>query len=195
MFQIVSSVRESTFQFHHNLYYLKNGLSNGEIHFQGVLQYYEPAAFVYDNKRRVYDFTRTAQADVRDDMARRLRDWLPGLQNAQSREFFDYLFDYHHYMEYLKEVGNQRAESMHLLIFREPDDENQGYVALVKFNCTSKRHSNIKYTVNATLTCELFSYFELQEGRLDQLVDQLVREVENLRLAQRVTLDSATKTE
>ena len=179
MFHIVSSVRESTFQFHHNLYYLKNGLSNGEIHFQGVLQYYEPAAFVYDNKKRVYDFTRTAQADVRDDMARRLRDWLPGLQMAQSREFFDYLFDYHHYMEYLKEVGNQRAKSMHLLIFREPDDVNQGYVALVKFNCTSKRRSNILYTVNAALTCELFSYFELQEGSLDQLV----REVENLRLA------------
>ena len=195
MFQIVSSVRESTFQFHHNLYYLKNGLSNNEIHFQGILHNYEPAAFVYDHKTRIFDFTRSAQADVRDDMARRLRDWLPGLPREQSREFLDYLFDYHHYKEYLKEVGNQRAESMHLLIFREPDHVNQGYVALVKFNCTSKRHSDILYTLNAALTCELFSYFELQEGNLDQLVDQLVREVENLRLAQRVTLDSATQTQ
>lgn len=195
MFQIVSSVRESAFQFHPNLYYLKNGLSNGEIHFQEILHSYEPEAFVYDKKNRVYDFTRTAQADVRDDMASRLLDWLPGLPMEQTREFFDYLFDYCHYKEYLKEVGNQRAESMRLLIFREPEDVNQGYVALVKFNCTSKRHSNIQYTVHATLTCELFSYFELQERSLDQLVDQLVREVENLRLAQKVTSDSATKKE
>ena len=195
MFQIVSSVRESAIHFHKNLCYLKNGLSNGEIHFQGIFHHDEPPAFVYDNKTRVYDFTRTAQANVRDDMARRLRGWLRGLPTEQSREVFDYLFDYHHYKEYLNVVGKQRAESMKMLIFRRPDRVNQGYVALVQFSCTSKRHSDILYTVNATLTCERFSYFELQEGSVDQLVEQLVREVENLRLAQRVTSDSATQTE
>ena len=132
---------------------------------------------------------RTAHATVRDDVAIRLRDWLPGLPKEQSREAVAYPFNYLHYKEYLKEVGNQRHESMNMLIFREPDRVNQGYVALVKFNCVSRRISNTVYTVNATLTCEFLSYFELQEGSLDQLVDQLVKEVQYLRLAQKVTSD------
>lgn len=161
MFQIVSSVREPTFQFYDNLYYLENGVSNGDIHFQGNVHRYEPGVFVYGRKTRIYDFTRTAQADVRDKMAEHLRGWLPGLPKKKSREVFDYLFDYHHYKEYLKEVGNQRAETMNMLISRKPDHVSQGYVALVKFNCVSRRNADILYTVNAVLTCQLFSYFEL----------------------------------
>ena len=92
MFQIVSSVREPTFQFYDNLYYLKNGVSNDEIHFQGHVRSYTPNTFVYDNKRCTYDFTRAANADVRNDMASVLCGWLPMLPNAQSREAFDYLF-------------------------------------------------------------------------------------------------------
>ena len=92
MFQIVSSVREPTFQFYENLYYLKNGVSNDEIHFQEHVRSYTPNAFVYYDKWRIYDFTRSAHADVRNDMASVLCGWLPTLPNAKSREAFDYLF-------------------------------------------------------------------------------------------------------
>lgn len=135
MFQIVSSVREPTFQFYDNLYYLKNGLSNGEIHFRGNVRSYTPNTFVYNDKRCPYDFTRSAKADVRNHMASVLCGWLSMLPEAQSREAFDYLFNYHHYKEYLNEVGNQKAESMNLLIFKK-----RGYVALVKFNSVTRRN-------------------------------------------------------
>lgn len=173
MFQIVSSVREPTFQFYDNLYYLKNGLSNEDIHFQGNVLSHTPNTFVYNNKRRVYDFTRTAQAEVRDHMAGVLCLWLSRLPNARSREAFDYLFDYRHYKDYLEVVGNQRAESMNMLIFKEPLGVERGYVALVKFNSVTRRNGDLQYTVNATLTCQRFSYFELQESTLDELLEKL----------------------
>jgi len=84
--------------------------------------------------------------------------------------------NYHHYKEYLKEVGNQRAESMNMLIFKKP----HGYVALVKFNIVTRRNGGHQYTVNATLTCQRFSYFELQESTLDELPEKL----QNLKTAE-----------
>ena len=170
MFQIVSSVQGLPFQFYDNLNYLMNGLSNGQIHFQGTVHSYTPNTFVYDNKRRLYDFTRSAKADVRNHMASMLCYWLPMLPNAQSREAFNYLFNYLHYKEHLKGVGNQRAESMYMLIFNKP----HGYVALVKFNIVTGRNGLHQYAVNATLTCQLFSYFELQKSTPDEVLQKLL---------------------
>ena len=175
MFQIVSSVQGLPFQFYDNLNYLMNGLSNGQIHFQGNVLSYTPNTFVYDNKRRLYDFTRSAKADVRNRMASILCSWLPMLPNAQSREAFAYLFNYLHYKEYLKGLGNQRAESMYMLIFNKP----HGYVALVQFNIVTRRNGLHLYAVNATLTGQLFSYFDLLESTLDEFLQKL----QNLRIA------------
>ena len=175
MFQIVSSVQGLPFQFYDNLNYLMNGLSNGQIQFQGNVRSYTPNTFVYGNKRRLYDFTRSAKAEVRNHMASILCDWLPMLPNAQSREAFNYLFNYLHYKEHLKGVGNQRAESMYMLIFNKP----HGYVALVKFNIVTGRNGLHLYVVNATLTAQSFSYFELQETTLHQLLQKL----QNLKIA------------
>ena len=69
----------------------------------------------------------------------------------------------------MKEVGNQRAESMNMLIFKKP----HGYVALVKLNIVTRRNGDHQYTVNATLTCQRFSYFELQESTLDEVLEKL----------------------
>ena len=158
-------------------------MSNGEIHFQGDVHSYTPDTFALNNKKCIFDFVSTALATVRNDMASALCGWLPKLPNAQSCEAFDYLFDYHHYKEYLREVGNQRAESINMLIFKKSHE----YVALVKFKTFTRRNSNNLYTVNATLTCELLSYFEFQEGGLDQQIDQeieqLLKDIQNLRLA------------
>lgn len=169
MFQIVSSVREPTFQFYDNLYYLKNGLSNGEIKFNGYVHNYSPAAFVFNNKSRTYDFTRSAQATVRNNMTNFLCGVLQGLPREQCEEAFDYLFDYRHYKEYLTQVGDQKAESMNLLIFRQPDEVNEGYVAHVHFSSVAREETQTRYTVNATLTCQRYSYFELQEANLEEL--------------------------
>ena len=106
---------------------------------------------------------------------------LQELPQEQCCEAFDYLFDYHHYKECLAQVGNhhykeclaqvgnQKAESMNLLIFRQPDEVNDGYVAHVQFSSVARQETQIQYTVNATLTCQRYSYFELQETNLEEL--------------------------
>lgn len=169
MVEIVSSVREPTIQYYDNLFYLRNGLSNGEIDFEGNVHNYSPDAFVFDNKRRIYDFTRSAHATVRNNMTNYLCGLLTELPRHQCVEAFDYLFDYRHYKEYLTQVGDRKEESMNLLIFRERDLFNLGYVALVQFSSVARRETHIMYTVNATLTCQRYSYFELQETNLEEL--------------------------
>ena len=62
---------------------------------------------------------------------------------------------------------------MNMLIFKEPLGVERGYVALVKFNSVTRRNRDRQYTVNATLTCQRFSYFELQESTLDELLEKL----------------------
>lgn len=169
MVEIVSSVREPTIQFYDNLFYLRNGLSNGEIQFKGYVHNYSPDAFVFNNKRRIYDFTRSAHATVRNDMTNYLCGLLQELPEEQCCEAFDYLFDYRHYKEYLTQVGDQKAESMKLLIFRHPDEVKKGYVAHVHFSSVARRETQTQFTVNATLTCQRYSYFELQEANLEEL--------------------------
>ena len=169
MLEIVTSVREPIIQYYDNLFNLRNGLSNGEIHFEGNVHNYSPDAFVFDNKRRIFDFTRSAHDTVRNDMTNSLCGVLQELPREQCVEAFDYLFDYHHYKECLAQVGNQKAESMNLLIFRQPDEVNDGYVAHVQFSSVARQETQIQYTVNATLTCQRYSYFELQETNLEEL--------------------------
>ena len=169
MVEIVSLVREPTFQFYDNLLRLRNGLSNGEIQFEGNVYNYAPNAFVFDNKSRIYDFTRTAKATVGKNMTKFLTDVLQELPERKCREAFDYLFEYHHYKECLAHVENQKAESMNLLIFQQPDEVNEGYVAFVLFSSVARREAQTEYTVNATLTCQRYSYFELQETNLEEL--------------------------
>ena len=169
MVVIVSSVREPTIQYYDNLFYLRKGLLSGEIQFEGYVNNYAPYAFVFDNKRRIYDFTRSAHATVRNDMTNYLCGLLTELPRHQCVEAFNYLFDYRYYKEYLTLVGDQKAESMNLLIFRQPDQVNRGYVAHVQFSSVGRRETQIQYTVNATLTCQRYSYFELQEANLEEL--------------------------
>ena len=169
MVEIVSSVREPTIRFYDNLFYLKNGLTNGEIQFEGNVHNYSPDAFVFDNKRRIFDFTRSAHATVRNDMTAFLCGVLQELPQEQCAEAFDYVFDHRHYKGYLTQVGDRKEESMNLLIFRQPDQVNEGYVAHVQFSSIARRETQIQYTVNATLTCQRYSYFELLERNLEEL--------------------------
>ena len=162
MVQIVSSIREPNFQYYDNLAYLRNGRSNDEIQFQGFVINHAPSAFVFDSGR-AYDFVRSARATVRNSMAEFLWKLLPELPRGKRNEALDCLFDYYHYRESL-DVGAKKAESMKMLIF---DNEYRGYVAHVQFSSVSRRIDTSKYSVNATLTCQRFSYFELQETDFD----------------------------
>lgn len=169
MVEIVSTVREPTIRYYDNLFYLRKGLSNGEIQFEGNVHNYSPDAFVFDNKRRIFDITRSAHATVRNDMTNYLCGLLTELPRHQCVEAFDYLFDYRHYKEYLTLVGDRKEKSMNLLIFRQPDQVNRGYVAHVHFSSVGRRETPIHYTINATLTCQRYSYFPLRETKLEDL--------------------------
>ena len=178
MVEVVSSVREPTIHFYDNLFNLKNGLSNGEIQFEGNVHSYSPDAFVFDDKRSIWDFTRSAKATVREDMTAFLRGVLQELTEEQCRKAFGLLFEYYYYKESVSEVGNQKRESMNLLIFRQPDEVNDGYVALVLFSSVARRETQTEYTVNATLTCQRYSYF----GLLERNVAEVFASLQNLNL-------------
>ena len=168
MVKIVSSVRKPTFQYYDNLAYLRNGLSNDEIKFQGYVVNHAPPAFVF-NSGRAYDFVRSARAKVRKNMAEFLCRLLPRLPKEECNDALDCLFQYYHYKDSLT-VGAEKRESMTMLIF---DNEKREYVAHVHYSSVSRRIEQSRYTVNATLTCQRFSYFELQETDFDEILEAL----------------------
>lgn len=171
---IISSVQgPATFQYYDNLAFLKNGLDNDEIHFEGYVNVHEPDAFVYEGGRG-YDFTRKARAKVREDMADWLGGTLPGLQLQDCRkirEAFDCIFNYYAYKGYLDHVGDERHESMQMLVFDDRDQPE--YVAHVQFSSITKRNAEHGFTVNATLSCQRFTPFPLQQTALDDILQAL----------------------
>ena len=158
---ILTSIQDD-FGYYNNLAFLQRGLQEGGIQFQGGVNNHVPNAFVFDKKGRLYDFTRSAQSDVREDMTTCLSRVLPGLTPAdlgQIRGAFDCLFNYYLYKGFLDQVGQQRAESMKMLIFNAA----QQYVAHVYFNVTSRKTGPVQFTVTAALTCQRYRYFQLQD--------------------------------
>ena len=88
MFQIISSVREATFQFYDNLFYLRNGVLNDQIQFEGNVHNHAPDAFVFNDRSRIYDFTRSAHATVRNDMTNYLCEVLQELPRGKVLRSF-----------------------------------------------------------------------------------------------------------
>ena len=168
---IVSSRKDPSFRYHNNLALLRNGVENGTTHFQGLINSHE-STFNY-TAGRIYDFTRTAKAEMREKMTTNICDVLTGRlqqQDHQSiREAFDCLFDYHTYKGYLKMITQQRRESLNMLVF----DHNQDYVAHVQFKSITVRNAKDHYTVDVTLTCQRFTYFEFQEADLEDVLAAL----------------------
>ena len=159
--RILTSIQDD-FGYYNNLAFLQRGLEEGRIQFQDVVNNYTPNAIVFEQKGRLYDFTRSAQYDIREDMTTYLSGVLPGLTMAdlaQIRGAFDCLFNYYLYKGFLDQVGQQRAESMKMLIFNAA----QQYVAHVYFNVTSRKTAPLQFTVTAALTCQRYTYFQLQD--------------------------------
>ena len=88
------------------------------------------------NKARIYDFTRTARAEIRDDAVGFLckEGALPGLQEEGRewiKEIFNGFFNYLTYKKQLKQVGCDVSESMSMLIF---NDCKRAYCSLLSWN-------------------------------------------------------------
>ena len=157
---ILTSIQDD-FGYYNNVAFLQRGLQEDRIKFGGVVNNYTPEATVFNNKGRLYDFTRSAKCYIREDMTTCLSRVLPGLTTAdlaQIRGAFDCLFNYFSYKGFLDQVGQQRVESMKMLIFNEA----QKYVAHVYFNVTSHKTAPQQFTVTAALTCRRYTYFKVQ---------------------------------
>lgn len=174
--QILTST-QGDLAYYENRGFLRGALEAGHVKFQGEVHNHAPNAIVFDDKHRIYDFTRSAKSTIREDMTAYLRRVLPGIQQQdlpEIQEAFDCLFNYHAYKRYLEQVDQQRDESMYMLIFNDADgDEAQQYVAHVSFSSISRRTAPEQFTVNATLTCQRFTYFQLQEIDAEVLLQDL----------------------
>ena len=140
--------------FMYNLEYLKNGLQQDYLWFQGSPIDLSTTLY-FCNKRCLYDFTRSAKASVRDNMTSFLVNELgqPELQ-APLRAAFNSLYDYWRY-----KVG-MPYDSLSMLIFVY----NQGgqFVAHVAFNSKTFISASDQYEVAITMVCQRFTYFQLR---------------------------------
>lgn len=180
---ILTSIQDD-FRYHYNLARLRMGLQNRRIRFiNAAVPQLEQIQF--NDKGRVYDFTRSAKARVREDMTTQLNHVLPGLEEEDRRrirEAFDCLFNYFSYKGYLNQVNQHRTEYMNILIFKEAQQlaqqpaqqPAQRYVAHVYFNVTSRRTDLRNYTVQPALTCHRYSHFPLDEIDLEAFLQEIV---------------------
>lgn len=165
---IVSSIQDGS-GYDDNMASLRYGLQNGTIKFQGQVKSDEPE-FDFDNKRRVYDFTRSAKTRISNYMAAYLHRKLPEVTVKDFRKVFDRLFNYYTYEEDLKYINGHLYESMKMLVF---DEDHEEYVAHVCFNSTSRRTAVDQYTVDAVITCQRYTYFNFIAADLVKGMGQL----------------------
>ena len=185
--QILTSVEDNS-AYHYNMGYLRKAMERGDVRSEAEPYNYDPDEFEF-NKRNVYDFTRTAQRDIRLALVTFLSEpqVLPGLQSADKdviREIFDCLFSYQKYKFALQQVSNSKQVSMNMLIFNggngnpEQDREQdiQRYVACVSFLSTSRKTSDLQFKVDVKLSCQRLTYFDAK----DEDFDGFLRAMESL---------------
>ena len=167
------------FGYYYNLGYLRSALERREVAFIKV-NVHTPPALEFDNKARIYDFTRSAKKQIRENMTAYLNqpNVLPGLQEEDRemiKEPFEYLFfNLPRYNKSLEQVHQRQAESMHMLIFNDANGvQAQQYVAHVSFTCNSRRAALQQFTDDASLTCQRFTYFPFQEEDFDAVLQAL----------------------
>ena len=151
-----------------NLGYLLRAVERGEVRGEGKPDNREKK-FEFDNKARICDFTRTAQATAREDIVSFLSQpkVLPGLQEEgqeEIRQIFGCCFNYQKYKNHLQQIGDRRDESMSMLIFNDGNGEKDQprYVAHVSFLSISRRTADKQFEVDVTLSCQRLTYFEAQ---------------------------------
>lgn len=155
-----------------NAFNLTEKLQNKVVTKQGI-NHLHTKKFDY-NKAKIYDFTRTARAEIRDDAVGFLckEEVLPGLQKKDQewiKEIFNDFFNYYTYKRQLEKIGCNVLESMSMLIFNGCNgvEDQPGYVAHVTFLVKSCLTSDKEYTVDVRLSCRRVTYFEVQKMDLN----------------------------
>ena len=172
--KIQTSIEDSNC-YNFNLGYLRRALEKDEVRGEGKPDKLEKE-FVFNDEARIYDFTRTAQATVREDIVSFLShiDVLPGLQEEgreDIKQIFGCFFKYQKYKNHLQQNGDRRVESMSMLIFNDGNGEKDQprYVAHVSFESISRRTDDKQFKVDVTLSCQRFTYFEAQNEDFDAI--------------------------
>ena len=170
--QIWTSV-EDNFGYYFNIGYLRKAMESKEVR-EEAQPYKNKEEFKYDNKARVYDFTRTAQREIRMHVVKVVSDpgALPGLENEDKdeiQEIFDCLFSYQKYKNSLQQLGAKRQESMNMLIFigGNGNPKQDKYVAHVSFVSKSQKTSDKQFKVDITLSCRRLTYFDAKDEDFD----------------------------
>ena len=150
-------------------------MKNGDLSREGQPHDHKKE-FVFDDKARIYDFTRTAQATVPEDIVCFLSqpDVLPGLQEEgkeETKQIFGCLFNYLKYKNHLQRISDRQDASMSMLIFNDRNGEGDQppYVVHVSFDSVSRRTADRQFTVNVTLSCQRLTYFEAQNEDFDAI--------------------------
>ena len=153
--RMVTVLTQGDFRFTDNREHLENGLQQGNLWFQGSLIHLS-RMFYFDNKRCLYDFTRSAKAFVRDNMTSFLVNELgqPELQ-VPLHAAFNSLYDSWKY-----KLGTT-YESLSMLIFVY--NEGGQFVAKVTFNSNTFISAPNQYAVAATIVCQRYTYFQLRD--------------------------------
>ena len=111
--KMVTILRDSDFRFSENLKYLERGLQQGSLCFQGFKVHQD--SFIF-HKKRLWDFTRTAKASIREAMTTFLvkelgRPEFSWELQRHLRAAFDSPYDYWNYK------SGTTDESLRMLIF------------------------------------------------------------------------------
>ena len=166
---IVSST-QNNLDYYNNRAYLESALLAGHVQFLEEPYICTPE-IKFSDKARLYDFTRSARATVREQMVNYLSIALPALTVGDVqmiRGALNCFFNYQEYKECFNQGSPQLFESMEMLIFNPVQ-----YVALVKIACTSCLTGPAEYTVFAALTCQRFTYFPVQTTNLEAVLQAL----------------------
>ena len=181
--KIITSTEDNN-AFRFNLGYLQRAMISGAVRKQGERCDHNKE-LVYEGKAKIYDFTRTAQAQVREEIVSFLNtpNVLPGLQEEgleEIRETFGGFFIYARYKDHLKGNDDRQEESMSVLIFNDGNgkEDQPQYVAYVFFSSTARKTAEKQFKVNFKLSCRRLTYLEAQNEELDAFRHAL----ENLRL-------------
>ena len=167
----ILSSTQNNLDYYNNRAYLESALLAGHVQFLEE-PYIRTPEINFSDKARLYDFTRSARATVREQMVNYLSIALPALTVGDVqliRGALNCFFNYQEYKECFNQGSPQRFESMEMLVFNAV----QQYVALVKIACNSCLTGPAEYTVFATLTCQRFTYFPVQPTNVEAVIQAL----------------------
>ena len=132
------------------------------------------------NTNRVYDFTRSAKATIRDYMTPYLLnvlvpDAVPEIVEEigeQLRAAFDFLYNNNSYKGSLSAAHQTKNEYLNMLMFI--NREGTRLLAHVTFHSISRLAAPGNFTVDAELKTRRFQYFDVHETNFEQVMNEVM---------------------